>query len=597
MRAEPLGTLRRTHTCNQLRPEDVGQEVVLMGWVHRRRDLGGLIFLDLRDRYGITQCVLSPTDAPEAFAKAEKVRSEFVLAVQGKVGQRPENTQNANLDTGSIELVVDKLLVLNPARPLPMPVAEDVQNMDESVRLQYRYLDLRRPQMTRHLQLRHRMAKAVRDHLDSQNFLEVETPILVSSTPEGARDYLVPSRVHAGKFYALPQSPQLFKQLLMVAGQDRYFQIARCFRDEDLRADRQPEFTQIDMEMSFVGQEDVFALVEGLVHHMWSTVMNVDVPVPFRRMPYHEAADRYGSDKPDLRFGLDFHLVTDSVTGCGFAPFEGTCVKAFSVPGKAGVSRKEQDEWVTFARSAGLGGLFFASFADGGVKSSLSKSLDEEKLRALLRQTGGQDGDLLVLAAHADRKLLNTALGRLRLEMGKKYSLIDKSKYEFLWVVDFPLFSWNEDEKRLEAEHHPFTSCHPEDLDLLDSEPASARAAAYDLVLNGNEVASGSIRIHQRDMQEKVLGCIGLSIDDARAKFGFLLDAFEYGAPPHGGLALGFDRLIAICAGQESIREIIPFPKNASAADLMTTAPVTVSQDQLDILSLQIQKKAAGPAS
>lgn len=593
MRAEPLGGLRRSHTCNEIRSQHVGQKVTLMGWVHRRRDLGGLIFIDLRDRYGMTQCVLSPTDYPESFAKAERLRSEFVVAVQGTVGQRPENTQNKNLETGEVELVVENLLILNTSRALPIPVAEEGP-VDESLRLQYRYLDLRRQSMTRNLVLRHRLAKAVRDYMDSENFLEVETPMLVSSTPEGARDYLVPSRVHHGKFYALPQSPQIFKQLLMVSGQDRYFQIARCFRDEDLRADRQPEFTQIDIEMSFVGQEDVFAIVEGLVSHAFRQVMHLELPRPFRRMPYREAIERFGSDKPDLRFELDFHDIAAQVEGVDFKAFQGASVKAFKVPGKAALTRKEQDEWVTQARSSGLEGLFFASQVDGQRKSSLSKFFGEERLQALFQQLQAGDGDLLVLAAHPDRKTLNLSLGKIRLEMARKFALVDKNRFEFSWVVDFPLFAWNAEEKRLEPEHHPFTSCHPDDLDLLESDPVKARAAAYDLVLNGNELASGSIRIHQREMQEKVLGCIGLSIEDARAKFGFLLEAFEFGAPPHGGIALGFDRLAAICSGYESIREVIAFPKNASATCLMTGAPVHVSKEQLDILSLDIQKSQVG---
>lgn len=592
MRAEPLGTLRRTHTCNDLRPEHVGQSIVLMGWVHRRRDLGGLIFLDLRDRYGITQCVLSPGDA-EAFAKAERVRSEFVLAVEGTVQQRPDNTQNKNLDTGEVEVVVSRLYLLNPSKTLPFPIAEE-QAVDESLRLQYRYLDLRRPAMTRNLVLRHKITKAVRDYMDGQNFIEVETPMLVSSTPEGARDYLVPSRVHHGKFYALPQSPQIFKQLLMVAGQDRYFQIARCFRDEDLRADRQPEFTQIDIEMSFVRQEDVFNVVEGLVCHALKSVLGLDIARPFRQMPYREAAERFGSDKPDLRFGLDFHDLAAHAEGVDFAAVQGKHLKGYKVEGKAALSRKEQDEWVALAKSSGLGGLFFASLQEGQPKSSLLKFFGEDRLRAIFTQLAVTEGDLVVMAADADRKLLNSALGKLRLEMGKRFQLIDKGRIELAWVVDFPLFAWNADEKRLEPEHHPFTSCHPDDLELLESDPVQARAAAYDLVLNGNEAASGSIRIHQREMQEKILGCIGLSIEDAREKFGFLLDAFEYGAPPHGGIALGLDRLVAICAGYESIRDVIAFPKNNAATCLMTGAPVYVSQDQLDILHLDIQKSQVG---
>lgn len=586
LQVEPLGNLRRTHTCNGVRPEHVGEKVTLMGWVHRRRDLGGLIFLDLRDRYGITQCVIDP-DAGEAFAKAEKVRSEFVLAVTGKVAARTEKTINKNLDTGGVELVVEDLLILNTSKPLPIPVAEDAQ-VDESLRMQYRYLDLRRPAMSKHILLRHKLAKAVRDYMDGQSFMEIETPMLMSSTPEGARDYLVPSRVNKGKFYALPQSPQIFKQLLMVSGQDRYFQIARCFRDEDLRADRQPEFTQIDIEMSFVGQEDVFAMVEGLVRHMWSTVMNVELPVRFRRMPYSEAAERYGSDKPDLRFELDFHEL--ELSG---GPVSGIA-KGFRVPGKGAQSRKEGDAWVEMAKSSGLAGLFFASVTDGEVKSSISKHVGEEALKAVATKVGAENGDLIVIGAHADRKKLNAALGKIRLEMGKKFELMAKDRYEFSWVVDFPLYALNEETGKLEPEHHPFTSCHPDDFDKLRSNPVEARAAAYDLVLNGNELASGSIRIHNRDMQVEVLSKTGLTYEEIHAKFGFLLDAFEYGAPPHGGIALGLDRLVTICAGVESIREVIAFPKNQQAQCLLTNAPVDPTQEQLDILALKIDQSKLG---
>jgi aspartyl-tRNA synthetase len=587
IQVEPLGNLRRTHTCNQIRPENVGQQVTLMGWVHRRRDLGGLIFLDLRDRYGITQCVFDP-DAGEAFAKAERVRSEFVLAVTGKVAARTDKTINKNLDTGGVELVVEQVLILNTSKPLPIPVAEDAQ-VDESLRMQYRYLDLRRPQMSKYVLMRHKLAKAVRDYFDTQSFMEIETPMLMSSTPEGARDYLVPSRVNKGKFYALPQSPQIFKQLLMVSGQDRYFQIARCFRDEDLRADRQPEFTQIDIEMSFVGQEDVFAMVEGLVRHMWSTVMNVELPAKFRRMPYSEAMERYGSDKPELRFELDFHEL--ELSG---GPVNGL-VKGYRVPGKGAQTRKEQDAWVELAKSSGLGGLMFASVGDDGViKSSIEKHVGADALKTAVAKVGAQNGDLIVIAAHADRKKLNAALGKIRLEMGKKFDLMPRDRYEFSWVVDFPLYALNEETGKLEPEHHPFTSCHPDDFDKLKNNPVEARAAAYDLVLNGNELASGSIRIHNRDMQIEVLSKTGLTYEEIHAKFGFLLDAFEYGAPPHGGIALGLDRLVTICAGVDSIREVIAFPKNQQAQCLLTNAPVDPTQEQLDILALKIDQSKLG---
>ncbi|MEW6280575.1 MAG: aspartate--tRNA ligase [Candidatus Eremiobacterota bacterium] len=590
--AQPLELLRRTHRCGDLRLDHAGQSVVLTGWVHRRRDLGGLIFVEVRDREGWTQCVFNP-DQPEAFATAEKLRSEFVVAVEGTVRQRPEGTVNPNLPTGQVELVAHRVRILNPCKELPMQIAEEFQQVDEAKRMQYRYLDLRRPKMARNLVLRHRFAKAVRDYLDSVGFLEIETPMLVRSTPEGARDYLVPSRVHPGEFYALPQSPQLFKQLLMVSGLDRYFQIARCFRDEDLRADRQPEFTQIDMEMSFVSQDDVFEVVEGMLGHVWSNVIGQPVPVPFRRMPYREAMERYGIDKPDLRFGMELFDVGSSIKGSGLKAFEdaleaGGVVKALALPGQARASRSETDKLNELAQGLGLKGLFFACRQDGGFKSSILKHVGAEKLEAVFSAVGAGEDSLVVMAA-GPRDSLNSALGKLRNELARRFNLIPAGRFEFLWVVDFPLFSYNEEEQRLEPEHHPFTSPHPEDAHMLDSEPRRVRAAAYDLVLNGNEVASGSIRIHQREMQEKVLGCIGLTLQDARQKFGFLLDAFEYGAPPHGGLALGFDRLVAICCGVDSIREVIAFPKNASAADPMTGAPVEVGPDQLDILHLAVR--------
>lgn len=592
MKTEPMGSLRRTHTCDELRSEHDGQSVTLMGWVHRRRDLGGLIFIDLRDRYGMTQVVINPEQS-EAFEKAERVRSEFVLAVTGKVRVRPGETRNASIATGDVEVAVDSIKLLNSSKVAPVQVS-DYQNVDEAIRLQYRYVDLRRQSMTQSLVLRHKMAKAIRDYLDSQSFLEIETPTLVSSTPEGARDYLVPSRVHPGHVYALPQSPQIFKQLCMVSGLDRYFQIARCYRDEDLRADRQPEFTQIDMEMSFVGQDDVLSVVEGMLEYVFRTVMGVQLTVPFRRMPYREAAEVYGSDKPDLRYDLRFHNVEEFLGDTEFKVFKsalesGQIIRAMVLPGQAKASRKIQTELDEMAKANGLGGLFFVGRnEEGGVKSSLLKHVGEEKLQALLAAVEAGDEDLVLLSA-GERKTLQTGLGRLRVELAKKYGLAAKDQFELLWVVDFPLFAYNEEEDAIEPEHHPFTSPHPDDFHLLDEKPLEARAAAYDLVLNGNEAASGSVRIFQRELQEKLLGCIGLTIDDARAKFGFLLDAFEYGAPPHAGIALGFDRLVAVCAGQDSIREVIAFPKNASAYCPLTQAPVVPSQEQLDILHLKVE--------
>ena len=587
-----MGNLRRTHRCDELRPEHEGQKTILMGWVHRRRDLGGVIFIDLRDRYGITQCVINPQSA-ETFAKAEKVRSEFVLAIVGTVKVRSQETRNTKVATGEIEISVDEIRILNTSKVSPIQVSEANQSVDEALRLQYRYVDLRRPKMAQNIILRHRIAKAVRDYLDSQSFLEIETPTMTSSTPEGARDYLVPSRVYPGRFYALPQSPQIFKQLLMVGGMDRYFQLARCYRDEDLRADRQPEFTQIDMEMSFVGQDDVLDMVEGMLYHVFRTVMNVEIPVPFPRMPYREAAELYGSDKPDMRYDLKFHQVADLFSATEFKPFQaateaGDSILALVLPGQGKASRKVQDELTELAKSFGLSGLFFVARGDdGAVKSSISKHVGEEKLNALMErlQPGADD---IVLISAGPAKELQTGLGRLRVDLAKRFSLVPEGVFKFHWVVDFPLFAFNAEEQKIEPEHHPFTSPHPEDTHLLTSDPLKARAAAYDLVLNGNEAASGSVRIFQRELQEQLLGCVGLTIDDARKKFGFLLDAFEFGAPPHAGIALGLDRLVAICAAEDSIREVVAFPKNANAYCPMTEAPVEATQEQLDILHLKV---------
>lgn len=597
-----MGDLRRTHRCDELRPEHDGKDTVLMGWVHRRRDLGSLIFIDLRDRYGITQCVIDQSRCAATFAKAEKVRSEFVLAVVGKVKIRSAETRNDKVATGEIEVDVEEIRILNTSKVSPIQVSDANQNVDESIRLQYRYVDLRRPAMTNHLVLRHKMAKAVRDYLDSQRFLEIETPTMVRSTPEGARDYLVPSRVHPGRFYALPQSPQIFKQLLMVSGMDRYFQIARCYRDEDLRADRQPEFTQIDMEMSFAGQDDVLGVVEGMLAHVFREVLGVEVATPFPRMPYREAAELYGSDKPDLRYDLRFHAVGELLTQTEFKPFQQATenrepVLAMVLPGQATISRKLQDELVEFARSLALSGLFFIGRGeDGALRSSLMKAVGSVSLEAVVAKVGASSDDLVILAT-GPQKELQAALGKLRVELARRFALIPENVFSFHWVVDFPLFAWNEEEQRLDAEHHPFTSPHPEDAHLLTSDPIRARAAAYDLVLNGNEAASGSVRIYQRELQEQLLGCLGLTIDDARQKFGFLLDAFEYGAPPHAGIALGFDRLVAICAKQESIREVLAFPKNANAFCPMTEAPVEATPEQLGVLHLQVTSPAKSEAS
>ncbi len=587
-----MGDLRRTHRCDELRSEDNDRTTILMGWVHRRRDLGGLIFIDLRDRYGITQCVVDPKHA-EAFAKAERIRSEFVLAVSGKVRVRPGETRNSKVETGDVEVEVQEIRILNTSKVSPIQVSEN-QNVEESLRLQYRYVDLRRPSMTQNIVLRHKIAKAVRDYLDSQNFLEIETPTMVRSTPEGARDYLVPSRVHAGRFFALPQSPQIFKQLLMVSGMDRYFQIARCYRDEDLRADRQPEFTQIDMEMSFVGQEDVFAVVEGMLAHVFKSAMDIDLKVPFARMPHHLAAELYGSDKPDLRYDLRFHDVSETLKETELKAFQaatslGHPILAMVIPDQGNASRKVTDGLSEQAKGHALAGLFFVGRQeDGSVKSSISKHVGEEKLRALCEQVGAGEKDLVLLCA-GPAKELRAGLGKLRVEFARQFQLIADNEFSFHWVVDFPLFALNQETGQLEPEHHPFTSPHPDDFELLQDDPVNARAAAYDLVLNGNEAASGSVRIFQRELQEQLLQCVGLTLDDARQKFGFLLDAFEYGAPPHAGIALGLDRLVAICAQQDSIREVIAFPKNANAYCPLTEAPVEATQEQLDVLHLKVE--------
>ncbi len=593
--SEPMTGWHRSHMCGELRPAQVGQSVTLMGWVHRRRDLGGLIFVDLRDRSGTIQVVFNPKDDADVFKKAETLRGEYVVALQGTVEKRPEGTTNAAIATGEVEVRVKALRVLNAARVSPINISED-QVVDEGVRLKYRYLDLRRPSMQSRIMLRHKVAKAVRDYCDTHGFLEIETPMLVRSTPEGARDYLVPSRVNAGKFYALPQSPQLFKQILMVSGLERYFQIARCFRDEDLRADRQPEFTQIDMEMSFVEAEDVYRIVEGLVAQVFRTVLNYEVKLPLPRLKYSDAIEWYGSDKPDCRFDMRMHDVSDIVRESTFtimekALSEGGVVKAMRVPGMAGASRKELDDLTARAKELGAGGVFSIALQAEGLKSSLTKYFDEARLKRVAEGTGAQEGDLVLLMAGARRTVLEP-FGKLRLELGKKLKLMNEKEFSWLWVVDFPLLRYNEEEQRYEAEHHPFTSPLPEDVALLEAQPLKVRAAAYDIVLNGNELGSGSIRIHQRAMQEKIFSAIGLTMEEARQKFGFLMEAFEYGAPPHGGIALGLDRMTALMSGVDSIREVIAFPKNQSGVDPMTGAPVNVSEEQLDILHIDVQEKA-----
>lgn len=588
---ESLKGLKRTHKCGEINLEHVGQEVILNGWVHRRRDHGGLIFVDLRDRSGLIQIVFSPEVSSEAFAKAEEVRNEFVLAVKGKVQARPDGTINPNLKTGEIEIYATEMRILNKSKTPPFYITENV-DVDETVRLRYRYLDLRRPDMQQTLILRHRTAKAIRDFLDQNGFIEIETPMLTKSSPEGARDYLVPSRVHPGEFFALPQSPQLFKQILMVAGMDRYFQIVRCFRDEDLRADRQPEFTQLDMEMSFVDREDVINLIEQMMAYIFKETLGLELTIPFPRLTYQEAMDRFGSDKPDLRFGLELKDVTNIVANCGFKVFstiveKGGQVKGLNAKGCAHYSRKEIDDLTKLAAVYGAKGLAWMALTSEGIKSPIAKFFTEEELMALKEKLEAEEGDLLLFVADTPQ-VVAAALGNLRLEFGKRLNLINPQEFNFSWLIDFPLLEWDPEEKRYVAIHHPFTAPLEEDLELLDKEPAKVRAQAYDLILNGVELGGGSIRIHNRPLQEKMFSLLGISKEEALDKFGYLLEAFEYGTPPHGGIAFGLDRMIMLMSHKDTIRDVIAFPKTQSASDLMIKAPAAVSPAQLKELHIKL---------
>ena len=586
---DQLGTLTRTHTCGALRPADVGAQAVLLGWIHRVRDLGGLLFLDLRDRHGVTQ-VLVPNDSP-CMSIAKKLRPEYVVAVSGPVRRRDADTVNTRLETGEVEVVAHEIRLLNEAKTPPFPIADDTP-VSEDVRLRYRYLDLRRPRLQANLGLRHRVTMAVRRYFDAHGFWEIETPILNKSTPEGARDYLVPSRVHPGSFFALPQSPQLFKQILMVAGTDRYFQIVKCFRDEDLRADRQPEFTQVDVEISFAHMDLVFGLIEPLIVDVFREI-GVEVQTPFRRLPYADAMARYGSDKPDLRFGLEIVDVSPVWAEAPFNAFrkivsEGGAVRALVIPGGARYSRSELDGLVDQAKQLGAVGIMWARQVDGGINTNV-KAAGEDKLRESMAAAGCGAADLILLAGGVPDEA-SKLLGAFRLSLARKEGLIPAGVYAFAWVVDFPLLEWDPEEKRWAAMHHPFTSPMDEDMPLLHTDPARARAKAYDLVLNGSEIGGGSIRIHDAAMQSRMFELLNISADEARARFGFFLDALEYGTPPHGGIALGLDRLVAILAGESSIREVIAFPKTAAAVDLMSGAPSTVDQRQLDELRLRLAK-------
>ena len=587
----------KTHTCEELRAEHVGQEVTLAGWVNRRRDHGGLIFIDLRDREGIAQVVASPEISAEVHATASQVRGEYVLCVQGLVRRRPEGLTNPDMATGEIEVVANSVEILNPAETPPFYINRDDEEVDEALRLRYRYLDLRRRRMQRNLILRHKVVKFIRDYLDERGFVEIETPILIKSTPEGARDYVVPSRVHPGKFYALPQSPQQIKQLLMVAGYEKYFQIARCFRDEDLRADRQTEFTQLDIEMSFVDSEDVLQLTEGLftalVESLSAEIGMSILRQPFPRLSYQEAMERYGSDKPDLRFGLPLIALSDVVAESGFRVFrqgvaEGKQVKALRVPGCADYSRRQLDELVEFVKKRGAKGLVWMLVEEGlAVRSPVAKFMSQAEIESILARTEAEAGDLILIVAD-EPKVVADALGGLRLEMGQRLGLRDDSVLAFAWVLDFPLLDWSEEEARWSAMHHPFTSALDEDLPFLETEPGKVRAKAYDVVCNGWEIGGGSIRIHRRDMQERMFRALGLSKENVQAEFGHLLEAFEYGAPPHGGIAPGIDRLVMLLAGEHNIREVMAFPKTQRAEDLTFGAPSSISERQWVELHLRL---------
>jgi aspartyl-tRNA synthetase len=584
--------MRRTHSCCQLGAADVGKEVVLMGWVQRRRDHGGVIFVDLRDREGITQVVFNPDHNADVHAKAHDLRNEFVIGVRGRVEARPEGMVNIKLTTGAIEVMVDELKILNGAVTPPFLI-EDELEVSEMVRLKYRHIDLRRSRLQRNIILRHRAAACVRQYLNGLGFLDIETPVLTRSTPEGARDYLVPSRVNPGQFYALPQSPQIFKQLLMISGYDRYYQIVRCFRDEDLRADRQPEFTQIDVEMSFVGEEDVMAVSEGMMAQVFRDVLGVELGTPFPRLTYDEALDRYGLDKPDTRFGLELADVSDIVADSDFNVFasvtaKGGIVKALNAKGCIDMSRKDIDDLADFTAVYRAKGLAWVKVRDGDWQSPIAKFFSEEKKTALARRIGMQPGDLVFFVADQS-KIANEALGNLRNHLGRKLGLVDDTAFSFLWVTRFPLMEYDEIEKRYQALHHPFTAPPEDQYELLESDPLAVKSRAYDMVLNGTEVGGGSIRIHRRDVQERVFAALGLTPEQYREKFGFLLSALDSGAPPHGGIAFGFDRLISILCREPSIRDVIAFPKTQKAACLLTEAPAAVDKTQLDELSIKLR--------
>ncbi len=592
---ETLKGLERNRNCGEIRKIDEGQEVQLAGWVSRRRDHGGLIFVDMRDRSGIVQIVFDESEIGEkSFDKAETLRNEFVIGVRGKVRARSAETVNPKMATGEVEIVVNELRILNKAKTPPFYIQDGI-DVDENVRLRYRYLDLRRPEMQKNIMLRHRVTKIMRDYLDANGFLEIETPMLCRSTPEGARDFLVPSRLNPGQFYALPQSPQIFKQLLMVSGFEKYFQIVRCFRDEDLRADRQPEFTQLDIETSFLNQDDIINLMEGLIKNIFESTLDVKIATPFQRMSWDEAMDRFGTDKPDLRFGMELQDISEYVKGSDFKVFSsvlesGGQIKVINVEGYANIPRKELDGLVEYVKTYGAKGLAWIQYTEEGIKSPFKKFYSEETFEQIKQATGAKTGDLLLVVGDK-ASVVAQALGELRLEMARRRNLIDANKLCFLWIVDFPMFEYVEEDKRYKAMHHPFTSPREEDVEFLLTAPEKVKANAYDIVLNGVEVGGGSLRIYQSDLQEKVFEAIGLTKDEARAKFGFLMDAFEYGTPPHGGIAFGLDRLVMLMAQRKSIRDVIAFPKTQSAIDPMSHAPSEVDEKQLRELHIKSNVK------
>lgn len=593
--AESMKGLHRTHRCTEVSNQNIGETVTVMGWVQKRRNLGSLIFIDLRDRSGLLQVVFDePQVGSEGFEKAGNLRSEFVVAVTGVV-QKRSAAVNENLKTGDIEVIANDIRILSEAETPPFPIEENCQTKEE-LRLKYRYLDLRRPDLQRNIMMKSKVSMLLRNFMEKEGFLEIETPILMKSTPEGARDYLVPSRVHPGSFYALPQSPQLYKQLLMCSGYDRYFQIARCFRDEDLRADRQPEFTQADMELSFVDVDDVIDVNERLLAYVFKEAIGVDVPLPIPRMTWQEAMDRFGSDKPDTRFGMELVDVSETVAGCGFGVFTGALenggsVRGINAKGQGAMPRKKIDKLVSFAKDYGAKGLaYLAVNEDGTYKSSFAKFMTEEELAALVEKMGGEPGDLLLFAADKN-KVVWDVLGALRLEIARQLELLDKNRYNFLWVTEFPLLEWSDEENRFMAMHHPFTMPMEEDWDKIDSDPGAVRAKAYDIVLNGTELGGGSVRIHQDDIQEKMLEVLGFTKEQAHEQFGFLLDAFKYGVPPHAGLAYGLDRMVMLMMQCDSIRDVIAFPKVKDASCLMSHAPSPVDEKQLEELGIEVSEQ------